>query len=165
MSIQILCVSILALGSRNANRIFCTQLYCCNVWSAGTVRIVFVHIISQTARFWRKIFFSSVGATARCGFWPVEQYSSIFLSLSPTLSIFHVASFISVYPVLFRPKSLNLSSLFLCWTNSEFFYCVGLLAPRQTPNLEDQGIPFYLGYHPWPVWHGRPYQYHTLPPA
>ena len=31
---------------------------------------------------------SSVGATARCGLWPVEQYLSIFPYLSPTLSIF-----------------------------------------------------------------------------
>jgi hypothetical protein len=30
---------------------------------------------------------SSVGATARCGLWPVEQYLSIFPSLSPTLTI------------------------------------------------------------------------------
>ena len=27
------------------------------------------------------------------------------------------------------------------------FYGVGLLAPRPTPNLEDQGIPFSLGHH------------------
>jgi hypothetical protein len=39
-----------------------------------------------------------------------------------------------------------------------FFYGVGLLASRPTPNLEGQGIPFCLGHHPWPVWHGRPYQ-------
>jgi hypothetical protein len=31
---------------------------------------------------------SSVGATACCGLWPVEQYLSIFSYLSPTLSIF-----------------------------------------------------------------------------
>jgi hypothetical protein len=46
------------------------------------------------------------------------------------------------------PSSLNPSSFFLC---SNFitisFYCVGLLVPRQTPNLEDQGIPFCLGHH------------------
>jgi hypothetical protein len=30
---------------------------------------------------------SSVGATARCGLWPVEKYLSIFPYLSPTLSI------------------------------------------------------------------------------
>jgi hypothetical protein len=33
-----------------------------------------------------------------------------------------------------------------------------LSAPRPTPNLEDQGIPFCLGHHLWPVWNGRPYQ-------
>jgi len=31
---------------------------------------------------------SSIGATARCGLWPVEQYLSIFPYLSPILSIF-----------------------------------------------------------------------------
>ena len=31
---------------------------------------------------------SSVGATARCGLWPFEQYLSIFPCPSPTLSIF-----------------------------------------------------------------------------
>jgi hypothetical protein len=31
---------------------------------------------------------SSVGATARCGLWPVEQYLSISPYLSPTVSIF-----------------------------------------------------------------------------
>ena len=34
----------------------------------------------------------SVGATARCGLWPVEQYFSIFPYLSPTLSIFSLPS-------------------------------------------------------------------------
>ena len=31
---------------------------------------------------------SSIGTTAHCGLWPVEQYPSIFPYLSPTLSIF-----------------------------------------------------------------------------
>jgi len=38
-----------------------------------------------------------------------------------------------------------------------FFYGVGMLASHPTPHLEDQGIPFCLSHHPWPVWHGRPY--------
>jgi hypothetical protein len=50
-------------------------------------------------------------------------------------------------------KIIQLFPLF-DFRNNNFFYCVGLLAPRQTPNLEDQGIPFCLGHHPWPVWHG-----------
>jgi len=53
-------------------------------------------------------------------------------------------------------KSIQLIPL-LNFRNNKFFYCVGLLTPRQTPNLEDQGISFCLGHHPWPVWHGRPY--------
>ena len=54
-------------------------------------------------------------------------------------------------------KSIQLIPL-LNFRNSKFFYCVRLLAPRQTPNVEDQGIPFWLGHHPWHVWHGRSYQ-------
>jgi hypothetical protein len=67
---------------------------------------------------------SSTGTIYYCGLWPVEQDPSIFSYLSPTLSII--------------VKSIQ----FLCSTCD--FYCVGLLAPRQTPNLEDQGIPFVL---------------------
>jgi hypothetical protein len=38
-----------------------------------------------------------------------------------------------------------------------FFYGVRLLAPRPTPNLEGQVIPFCLGHHPWPVaWEALP---------
>jgi hypothetical protein len=36
----------------------------------------------------------------------------------------------------------------LAFRNNKFFYCVRLLAPRQTPNLEDQDIPFCMGHHP-----------------
>jgi hypothetical protein len=64
--------------------------------------------------------------------WPVEQYPSIFPYLSLTLSI--IIKSIQPFPLFdFR--------------NNKFFYCVGLLAARQTPNLEDQGIPFCLGHH------------------
>jgi hypothetical protein len=86
---------------------------------------------------------SSTGTTAHCGLWPVEQDPSIFSYQSPTLSIII--------------KSIQLFT-FVDFRNNKFFYCVGLLAQRQTPNLEDQGIPFCLGHHPWPVRHGRPYQ-------
>ena len=41
---------------------------------------------------------------------------------------------------------------------TNYFYGVGLSAPRPTTNLADQGIPFRLGHHPWPVWHAKPYQ-------
>jgi hypothetical protein len=43
-------------------------------------------------------------------------------------------------------------------SQQDFFYGVRLLALRPTPNLEGQDIPFCLGHHPSPVWHGRPYQ-------
>jgi hypothetical protein len=75
---------------------------------------------------------SSSVTTAHCGLWPVEQDPSIFFYLSPILSIII--------------KSIQLFPLF-DFRNSKFFI-VGLLGPRQTPNLEDQAIPFYLGHHP-----------------
>jgi hypothetical protein len=40
---------------------------------------------------------SSIGTTARCGLWPVEQYPSIFYYLSPTLSI--IVKFIQLFPL------------------------------------------------------------------
>jgi hypothetical protein len=43
---------------------------------------------------------SSVGATARCGLWPVEQYLSIFPYLSPTLSIFSLPTFEDLFLLL-----------------------------------------------------------------
>jgi hypothetical protein len=64
---------------------------------------------------------------------PCRTISLHFPYLSPTLSIIF--------------KSIQLFPLF-DFRNNKFFYCVGLLAPRQTPNLEDQGIPFCLGHHP-----------------
>jgi hypothetical protein len=70
---------------------------------------------------------SSTGTTAHCELWPFEQDPSIFSYLSPTLSII--------------VKTIQLFPLF-DFHNNKFFYCVGFLAPRQTPNLEDQGIPF-----------------------
>jgi hypothetical protein len=42
----------------------------------------------------------SVGATARCGLWPVEQYLSIFPYLSPTLSIFSLPALEDLFPLL-----------------------------------------------------------------
>jgi hypothetical protein len=43
---------------------------------------------------------SSVGATARCGLWPVEQYHSIFSYLSPTLSIFSLPTLEDLFLLL-----------------------------------------------------------------
>ena len=39
--------------------------------------------------------------------------------------------------------------------NSGCFQEEGLLVPRSTPQ-EDQGIPFCLDHHLWPIWHRRP---------
>jgi hypothetical protein len=43
---------------------------------------------------------SSIGATARCELWPVEQYLSIFSYLSPTLSIFSLPALEDLFPLL-----------------------------------------------------------------
>ena len=43
---------------------------------------------------------SSVGTTARCGLWPVEQYLSICPYLSPTLSIFSLPALEDLFPLL-----------------------------------------------------------------
>jgi hypothetical protein len=43
---------------------------------------------------------SSVGATARCGLWPVKQYLSICPYLSPTLSIFLLPTHEDLFPLL-----------------------------------------------------------------
>jgi hypothetical protein len=43
---------------------------------------------------------SSVGATARCGLWPVEQYLSIFPYLSPALSIFSLSALEDLFLLL-----------------------------------------------------------------
>ena len=49
---------------------------------------------------------SSVSATARCGFWPVEQYLSIFPYLSPTLSIFSPPALEDLFLLLLSILSL-----------------------------------------------------------
>jgi hypothetical protein len=43
---------------------------------------------------------SSLGATARCGLWPVEQYLSICPYLSPTLSIFSLPTVEDLFPLI-----------------------------------------------------------------
>jgi hypothetical protein len=43
---------------------------------------------------------SSVGATARCGLWPVQKYLSICPYLSPTLSIFSLPTLEDFFPLL-----------------------------------------------------------------
>jgi hypothetical protein len=57
---------------------------------------------------------SSIGATALCGLWPVEQYLSIFPYLSPTLSIFSLPALENLFPLLLSSLSwvfLFISSL------------------------------------------------------
>ena len=52
---------------------------------------------------------SSVGATARCGFWPVEQYLSICPCLSPNPSTFH-SQHLKIFFHFFSPSFPGSSS-------------------------------------------------------
>ena len=76
----------------------------------------------------QKIISSSVGATARCGLWPVEQYLSIFPYLSPTLSIFSLSALKNLFLLLLS---------ILSWV---FFFVSSL------PVLERR--PFWAYYSP-----------------
>jgi len=53
----------------------------------------------NTPKDWQKkvTTFSSIGTTAHCGLWPVEQCPSIFSYLPPTLSIFSIAALEEVF--------------------------------------------------------------------
>jgi hypothetical protein len=51
---------------------------------------------------------SSIGATARCGLWPVEQYLSIFPYLSPTISIFSLQALEDLFLLLLLHPFLGL---------------------------------------------------------
>jgi len=51
---------------------------------------------------------SSVGATARCGLWPVEQYLSIFPYPSPILSIFSLPALEDLFLLLLSHPFLGL---------------------------------------------------------
>jgi len=117
------------------------------------------------------LFSSSVGATARCGLWPVEQYLCIFPYPSPTLSIFSLpalenlflrstytqyfkswkspCNYQNIYLVLFRPSLLNLSNLFLCSTFvTIIFLLCGVVNPTPNPQPGWPGYPFLSGSSP-----------------
>jgi hypothetical protein len=59
---------------------------------------------------------------------------------------------------LLRLFSLRPAAIVINFLKIKAFYGVGPSTPRQTPNLEGQGIPFCLDHHLWPDRHGRPYQ-------
>jgi hypothetical protein len=61
-------------------------------------------------------------------------------------------SHVVVYLLVPSEASLRFSELRF------FFSGVGSSPPRPIPNLEDQGVPFCVGRHLWPVRLGRPCQ-------
>jgi hypothetical protein len=80
--------------------------------------------------------FLSLRATAQGELWPPEQSASILLYSSSTAS--------SCLPCRIY---FILEADYLVYQQFNF-YGVRLLAPRPTPNLEDQGIPFCLATTP-----------------
>ena len=81
---------------------------------------------------------SSVGATVRCGLWPVEQYLSVCPYLSPTLSVFSLPALEDFFPLLLSILSwvfLFVSSLpFLEWKSFWVPYPPPF-SPRDPANL------------------------------
>ena len=62
---------------------------------------------------------------------------------------FHVARVVSIYLVLFRPSSLNLSSLFLCSTFvTIIFLLCGVVSPIRNPQPGGPDYPFLSGSSP-----------------
>jgi hypothetical protein len=72
---------------------------------------------------------SSAGTTANCWLWPVEQHSSIFSYLSPTLSII--------------VKSIQLFPFF--YFRNDKFLLYGVVSPTQNPQPGGPGYPFLSG--------------------
>ena len=73
---------------------------------------------------------SSIGTTAQCGLWPVEQYPSIFPYLSPTLSIYSLPALEDLFLL---PLSILSSSILSRWPNQLIicpFILLYLLIPK-----------------------------------
>ena len=80
---------------------------------------------------------SSIGTTAHCGLWPIEQCPSIFSYLPPTLSIFSLPALEDLFLLPLSIPSWVFP--FLCWTpgNSNFWYPGGLSRLMQGLLTED----------------------------
>jgi hypothetical protein len=85
--------------SQNCQEEIESRLKSGNAWYHLVQNLLYSILLSKNIK--NKIsFFSSVGATARCGLWPVEQYLSICPYLSPTLSIFSLPTLEDLFPLL-----------------------------------------------------------------
>ena len=98
--------------------------------------------------------------------------NEVFLSFISLLisCILPVIKIVQTFQVAIVKSDFQTSFIIICFIcfssfrgwllgfGTNYYYGVGLSAPLPTPNLEDQGISFRLGHHPWPVWHRRPYQ-------
>ena len=74
---------------------------------------------------------SSIGTTAHCGLWPVEQCPSIFAYLPPTLSIFSLPALEDLFPSF--PESF-LSSRPFQFLSEDLFVHPTLLHSLRWPN-------------------------------
>ena len=87
------------------------------------------------------LFSSSIGTTAHCGFWPIEQCPSIFSYLPPTLSIFSLPPLEDSFHVLFPsfPGSFPSSRPFQFLNEDLFGYPILLHS-----NLFYFGVTLYM---------------------
>jgi hypothetical protein len=90
---------------------------------------------------------SSIGVTARCGLWPVEQCPSILSYLSPTLSVFSLPTledFFLLFSPFFHGPSLS-SRPFQFLSENLFEYPILLHSLQVTQPTYP--LPFYQFYY------------------
>ena len=89
-------------------------------------------------------------------------FRPFFAQFPPTSYSHRLEIFFNIFPYSFPyfvSEVCSLRAVRFCSLSSSqrfSFSGAGLAALCPTPNLEDQGIPFRLDHHLWPVWHGRP---------
>jgi len=128
---------------------------------------IWVKLVAALSRQWRPRWWgsSSIGATARCGLWAVEQYLSIFPYLSPPLSIFSFPALEYLFPLLLSIPSWVfplhllpssswvkiffgiLSSSILSRWPSQFILCPFIYFTIFSPLLNSSSSRFVLLFH------------------
>jgi len=93
-------------------------------------------------------FSSSVGATAHCGLWPVEQYLSIFPYLSPTLCSSSHSQHLKISFYFFTPSFPGSSSSSRpCWFLNEDLYGHPTLLHSLLVTQPTYSLPLYSFYY------------------
>ena len=108
-----------------------------------------------------QFYLSSIGTTAHCGLWPVEQYPSIFFYPSPNLSIFSLPALEHLFllpfttlPLLLVPSSswvkifldILFSSILSRWPN-QLILCPFIHFTIFSPLLISSSSRFILLFH------------------